>query len=131
MIRRITIIRTGTAGNTFNDQLRGFATSLGMLGERDKDKSCFRIFIELLKTREKELSSDDLAEKTGLTRGTVVHHINMLMDRGFVINVHKRYRLREENLENLIVDLRREMETALNELNTQAKQIDKFLHLLE
>jgi len=131
MIRRITIIRTGTTGNTFNDQLRGFATSLGMLGERDRDKSCFRIFIELLKTREKELSSDDLAEKTGLTRGTVVHHINMLMDRGIVINVHKRYRLREENLENLIVDLRREMETALNELNTQAKQIDKFLHLLE
>jgi biotin operon repressor len=44
------------------------------------------------------LSSDELAYRTGLSRGTVIHHINKLIDSGIVVPAHRGYILRVDNL---------------------------------
>lgn len=130
IIKRITIIQTSKpVKHDLNQELQWFAHTLGLFGERDKDKSCFRLFLELLKAikEQKSLSSDELAEKTRLSRGTVVHHLNELMRKGVVIPSGKKYVLREENLHSLIEDIKKDFDRMFKELEKSAEMIDKIL----
>jgi len=130
VIRRVTIIKTRHQVNrNINDDLKWIGTSLGLFSLRDKNSSCFRIFIALLRrARERRLtSSDELAELTGLTRGTVVHHLNILMDAGFVIREQKGYILRTDRMEVLVKMIRHDINQAFDEIEVIAADIDKHL----
>ncbi len=130
--QRITIVQTRKPQNiTVNDELRWLGTSLGLFGERDKDKSCYRLFVELLKAAKAQqlISSDELAKKIGLSRGTVVHHLIKLRQTGIVLTEGKKYILRENNLEILIDDIRRDVERTCEEMKRAAKEIDEMLGL--
>lgn len=134
MIRfqRITIIRSRTPEKeNLNYELQWLGNSLGLFNLRDKDKSCFRIFITLLKAvkRGEILSSDELSSKLELSRGTVVFHLNKLMDFGIVINKNNRYMLRVDNLKELIDEMERDMKKACSNLREIAEDIDKRLEL--
>ena len=128
--QRITIIHTRRPVNpTVNDELQWLGTSLGLFGERDKDKSAFRVFLELLKSAKRghPMSSDDIAEALTLTRATVVHHLNNLMDAGLVVHDGRRYWLRDPRLELLLEELRKDMDRTINDLKRAAKEIDDAL----
>jgi predicted transcriptional regulator len=128
--QRITIIKASRPrSNNINDELQWFGSSLGLFSLRDKDKSSFRIFIELLKSAKKDngITSDELAFRLGLTRGTVVHHLRKLIDSGIVIPERKRYILRVSSLQSLIDELERDMKQACDDLKTVARDIDEKL----
>ena len=129
--KKITIIRTRIPKDSaINEQIQLFGGSLGLFNLRDKDKSCYRIFITLLKNLKKEgLSSDELAAKTGLTRGTVVHHLNKLMDAGLVLNYRKTYILNVDDISSLVERIKKDVNKTLNELEQVAKDLDKRLGL--
>jgi predicted transcriptional regulator len=114
-----------------NRELRWFGSSLGLFGLRDKDSSCYRVFIELLKARKLRtpLSSDEIAERTNLTRGTVVHHLNRLFDAGIILAIRNKYLLRTDNLKKLVDELRRDMDTAFKNLVDIAQIVDDKLGL--
>lgn len=129
--RKLTIIKAPSPGGDVNTQLQWLGGSLGLFNERDKDRSCFRIFITLLKNAHtgSELSSDDLAEKTGLSRGTVVHHLNKLMGAGLVETYRSRYVLRVDNLEELIAKIEEDLQKTVETLKQVASDIDRKLGL--
>ena len=129
--RRITFIQASTPGPDVNEQLQWLGGSLGLFNPRDKDKSCFRIFITLLKSAKtkKELSSDELADRTGLSRGTVIHHLNKLMSAGLVEGYRSKYVLRVGNLEELIAKIDDDLGKTLEELRRVATDVDKKLGL--
>lgn len=114
-----------------NTELQWFGSSLGLFNLRDKDKSCFRVFIELLKSAKAKhpLNSDDIAHKLGLTRGTVIHHINKLMDSGIVVHENKKYLLRVDNLHELINEMEKDFKRAVDDLKKVAQDIDERLGL--
>jgi biotin operon repressor len=114
-----------------NDELQFLGNSLGLFNLRDKDKSCFRVFIELLKAakQKRPISSDELAYRLRLTRGTVVHHINKLKDAGIVVHEGKSYFLRVDKLESLIQEIRKDLMRTCDDLQEIAKEIDKELRL--
>ena len=116
-----------------NSDLQWFSESLGLFGDRDKEKSCFRVFIELLKaTRERHsLSSDEIAFRTNLSRATVVHHLDKLKSAGFVIELHNRYILRVDNLEELIDELKKDLNRVFLGLEEMAKELDSELGLFK
>ena len=116
---------------TLNEELQWFGNSLGLFNLRDRDKSCFRVFIELLKAAKAgvPISSDNLAQRLGLTRATVIHHINTLREKGIVISKGRGYMLREPNLKLLVEDLKRDMDRTYDEIGKVAEQIDGFLGL--
>ena len=129
---RITIVNIRKpAKQNLNDELQWLGRSLGLFGERDKDRSCFRIFIQLIKARKTDhgLSSDDLADLLHLSRGTVVHHINRMREMGLIDHKARRYFLRTENLEHLIGELRQDAETALERMKKAAEELDRMLSL--
>jgi len=129
---RITIVQTPVPkGNNLNDKLLWFGGSFGLFGNRDKDKSCFRIFIELIKHARNNtpVSSDEIAKNLNLTRGTVIHHINKLMESGLIIVKENRYFLRVSNLKSLVNDMEKELTDQLYELKEVAAEIDSMLKL--
>jgi|TARA_Y100000310_G_scaffold91835_1_gene89312 predicted transcriptional regulator len=114
-----------------NQELQWLGSSLGLFNLRDKDKSCFRVFIELVKNAKKgvPLSSDELAYKLGLSRGTVIHHINKLLDSGIVVQVHKGYILRVGTLRELIDEVEKDLRRTCDDLKKMAEEIDQSLGL--
>ena len=125
---KITIIRTSTPKSPeLNEEIQWMSHSLGLFGDRDKEKSCFRVFVELVKSNKENnlLSSDEIAERSHLSRGTVIHHLNRLMDAGIVLNHRNRYMLRVNNLEALINQIHREIDEYFRDLRKIAEEIDK------
>lgn len=125
--QKITFSRERKPSDKINEKLQWFGRSLGLFSPRDKDGSCFRIFIELLKMskQHKFLSSDELAYKLGLTRGTVVHHLNRLMEAGIIVTEKNGYMMRSSNLENLVEDIENDLVSLMGSLKKVAKDIDK------
>ena len=125
---KITIIKIRKpVRSEINEELQWVGASLGLFNLRDKDRSCFRIFVELLKSSKigNGLSSDEIAFKSGLSRGTVIHHINKLIESGLVIVEERKYILREAKLEPLIDEVEKDVLRSLDGLRAIAKDIDK------
>ena len=130
--QRITIINIRKpAEHNVNQELQWFGSSLGLFNLRDRDKSTFRVFIELLKSSKAKqtLTSDELALRLALTRGTIIHHINKLMESGLVIHEGNKYILRVENLKSLIEEVEKDLKRACDDLKEVAKEIDVRLGL--
>ncbi|MBT4538917.1 ArsR family transcriptional regulator [Candidatus Woesearchaeota archaeon] len=127
---KITIIKVRKkVSPDINQELQWLGDSLGLFSQRDRDSSCFRVFITLVrKARYNEpLSSDAIAEYLHLSRGTVVHHLTKLIESGLVIRDRGGYILRESTLEAVITDMRRDMEALFDEMDSVAKAIDHKL----
>jgi len=129
--QKITIIKFRRPAPSLNDELQWLGNSLGLFNLRDKDKSCFRVFIEMLKAAKQRrlLSSDEIAEHLNLTRGTVIHHINRLIESGLVVHDGSRYFLRVENLSTLIGEIERDVQQTCDDLRRVAEDVDKKLGL--
>lgn len=128
--RKITILRIRRpVDQNINAEMQWLSNSLGLVGLRDKSKSCYRVFIELLKAAKKgqSLSSDEISYHLGLSRGTVVHHLNKLMAAGIVAHENNKYSLRVKDLKQLVRNLREDLNTSLAEIEEIATEIDKQL----
>jgi predicted transcriptional regulator len=129
---RITIIKIKKPEQEhINDELKFLGESLGLFSERDKDKSCFRIFIVLIKSLKSghKLTSDEIADKTNLTRGTVIHHLNRLMESGIVVSQRNYYMLAVDTMEDLVELVKNNLTKTFDNLKPIAKSIDKKLEL--
>jgi predicted transcriptional regulator len=131
-ITKITIVKEKeTPKKNINDLLLVFGQALGLFSSRDKDKSCYRIFIVLVKALKAniELSSDDLAMQTGLTRGTIIHHLNRLMEAGIVTSHRSKYYINYDSLSDLVEDMRKNINSMIDDLKKTAEQIDMALDI--
>jgi len=130
--RKITIVRIKKPKKKLiNEDLQWLGSSLGLFSLRDKNSSCFRIFIELLKAAKMHhpMSSDEISYRTKLSRGTVVFHLGKLIGAGLVAVVNGKYILRIGKLENLIERLKEDTEQVFNNLKEIAHEIDVELGL--
>ena len=128
--RKITILRIRRPADTsLNSDVQWLSNSLGLVGLRDKSRSCFRIFVELLKAAKKNdyLSSDEMAYRPNLSRGTVVHHLNHLISSGIVVTHGTKYALRVKDLKQLVRTIREDLNESLTEIEEIAAEIDRQL----
>lgn len=114
-----------------NKELQWFSQSLGLFSKRDKEKSCFRIFIALIEARKSHrmLSSDEIADKSSLTRATIIHHLKNLEQHGLVKAEQNRYALSCNSFSALIKQLEKESQELLTDLEEAAEELDKRLEL--
>ena len=129
--RKITIIRFNKEPQitSIDQELQWLGSSLGLFSLRDKDRSCYRVFIALIKAVKKDegMTSDEIAYQLGLTRGTVVHHINNLLSAGIVIDKNGRYYLREKSIEKMIQQMKADITKTYDDMIDVAKKIDEKL----
>lgn len=109
-----------------NEEIQWFSNCLGMFNKRDKEKSCFRIFIHLLREGG-SLSSEQLAQRSNLSRATVIHHVSRLMDSGLVTRKENCYILRFNNLEDLTKEIEKDVYLTFKRLREVSKKIDEEL----
>ena len=127
MFRRIIIVKKETPRLEVNEEIRGISDMFGLLdSDRDKERSCYRVFIELVDKR-KPLRSDDIAFNSRLSRGTVVFHLNKLIESGLVVNEDNKYKLTEKKLSIIIRKIRKELSEYLKEAEEIAKDFETKL----
>jgi predicted transcriptional regulator len=132
--KKVTVIRINRPSKKdVNKDLQWFSESLGLFSERDKERSCFRIFIELVKAarRGQIYSSDELAYRTNLSRGTVVFHLNKLIEAGLISCENGKYILRVSNLEELVKEVKKDLNRVFDELQVMALELDDELGLIK
>lgn len=114
-----------------DDTIDLLCESLGVVGSRDVNKISVKIFKELLGAlrNEENVSSDELAEKTGLTRGAVVHHLNRMLKAGIVIRTKRGYEIRTYDLESLVDAVKNDVLRIFDDLRGVAAELDNALKL--
>ena len=115
-------------GSDLNNDIQIISHSLGLFTKRDKEKSCFRVFVEIIKNK-KGLTAEEITLNTNLTRATIIHHLNFLIKSGLIIKKGHKYYLRGNNLEGLLKEINKDMNNVFSELNDMAKSIDNELTL--
>ena len=124
--KRLTLVKVRIPDENLNSEVQWFSESFGLFSQRDKDKSCFRLFIALLQAK-RPMSSNELAYKLNLSRATVIHHLNKLISCGLIIIEGNKYILREKNLELSLKRIKEDLISTFEEMEAEAKRIDKKL----
>lgn len=130
---KITIIKFNKNPEMTNidQELQWLGTSLGLFSLRDKDQSCYRVFITLLKSLKtgNALTSDEIAFALNLTRGTVVHHLNNLLSAGIIVEKNNRYSMRAKTMKMIMDEMKKDMDKTYDTLISVAEKIDEKLDL--
>ncbi len=104
--------------------------SFGYFTQRDKNSTAGRIFRLLVKETAGEtdgLTSDQIAEKLDVSRGTIVYHLNSFIAAGLVVRERNTYRLRSQSLQKSIEEIRQDTQRIFNEMLKIAQAIDDEL----
>jgi len=92
------------------------------------ERSFARAIVEAARLNE-GLTSDELAEKHQLSRGTVIHRLNKLTKSGLVIHHESQYKLRGRNLKDTIEEAQRYINRIFEDLEKVSETIDEALAL--
>ncbi len=103
--------------------------SFGFLESRDKQRTAYQILKTIVDAARQDggISSDQLAEQIGLSRGTMVHHLNKLIKSGLVIHHEGHYKLRGRNLKTTIEEIKRDLNRIFENLQKIAESVDNEL----
>jgi predicted transcriptional regulator len=128
MTRIITVKRIRSpAPGSINDDIDYICKSLGYFSQRDKQETAGKIF-RLLVTEccsdSEGLSSDDIAERLKLSRGSIIHHLNSFITTGIAIKEQNRYRLRSSSLQKCIDEIKEDINRILKQMTKIATEID-------
>ncbi len=132
MARKFIIIEDDSEfSQDLNSMLQCFSQGLGLFSERDKEKSCFRIFVELIKAEKNRdrLSSDEIAFNAHLSRASVIHHIERLENAGLIKAKRNRYFLAKSNLGELTIVIKKDIDNIFKNLEKTARKLDKEIGL--
>jgi predicted transcriptional regulator len=129
MRRTFTLTWKERGKGDINTDLQWLCHSLGLFPVRDYNSSMYRLFIELIKDRKSDVvsNSDALAARVGLSRGTVVHHLNKMIASGIVVREHDGYALRERDVTSLVGLMRSRIDELFNDIDDVARRIDEQL----
>jgi len=85
--------------------------------------------VELIKAKKDNtlLSSQDLADKSNLSRATVLHHLDKLIESNIVMEKNHEFELIDSNLNSIIIRLKKEMNEFLDEMEKVSKKLDEEL----
>jgi predicted transcriptional regulator len=114
-----------------NEDIEWTARCFGFLETRDVNRTAARIFSALIyaASEDKGHTSDGLAERVGVTRGAIVHHLNKMMRSGLVIFHGGQYKLREKSLRRTVNEVERDLRRVLEKIEEVASSIDEELSL--
>jgi len=107
--------------------------SFGFVSSRDIEETAGKIFHSIiLATHEgKELTSEAIAEKSDVTRGTALFHLKDYIDSGLVIQKKTKYTLRRRSISGTIEEIEVDAQKMLNNIKIIARELDARLKLYE
>lgn len=114
------------------EDLKWICRSFGFFESRDKKRTAYRIFKAIVEAARHNggLSSDELAEKLALSRGTMIHHLNKMIKSGLVIHHEGQYKMRGRNLKSTIEEIQRDLNRIFEDLENVSETVDEALDLV-
>ncbi|MFQ5820384.1 MAG: ArsR/SmtB family transcription factor [Candidatus Heimdallarchaeota archaeon] len=109
------------------EDIRWICYALDLVHPRDKDETLVRVFKTILEaTREqKGLTTTEIAENLGLTRGTVINHLKRLIQSGLIVQRGSFYELRELSLSHTIERIKDDVIRFVEDLLHVSEFIDR------
>ncbi len=99
------------------------------LGGSEDDELAKEVFREIVKTGEKGVRSKEIQEKTGVTQGAVVYHLNIYRRSGLIIKEGRYYYLKRQTLDRTLEEMEYEMLRHFQRMRKLAKLMDEFERL--
>lgn len=130
MIKQITIrcLKQPTEGRAHKD-IEWFCKSLGLLGERDKDKTGLKIFRSIIEAGDNGITAEELSKKVNISRTAVIHHTKTMINSGLIVKEGGVFELRMRSLQKLVDEIKLDMERVLKSVREIAEDIDRELML--
>lgn len=117
--------------NELDTDIAWMCECLGIVTPRDRDRTSTKILTVILRAArdDESLSSDEIANRVGITRGTAVHHIKKYMGSGIVVKHRSTYELRTHSLRETLDEIELDMERTIRRMKTIAEEIDEEMGL--
>lgn len=114
-------------------QIEWLCDSFGFWNRRDRDRTATKVFEAFVGAAQRRmlLSSDDVAHKLKISRGTAVHHIKKYVRSGLVIKGDDGYELRMQSVEETLGEMEHDMLRTIRMIRRIAKEIDEEMGLAE
>lgn len=110
--------------------LEWFCRSLGLLGERDKNKTALKILKVLIsESRKGPTTIEEISKKVEMSRTAVVHHITRMRRAGIVVKEGNKLELRTSSLQKLVDEIELDIIRTLKSIREVAEEIDLELNL--
>jgi predicted transcriptional regulator len=104
---------------------------LGFFEPIDKGKTAALVFKELVKGTEarKLLTSTEISDRVGMSRGAVINHLNNLLRAGLILKIGSRYRARSKSMFRTIKEIQDEIDLVFKRMEETAKELDEEMGL--
>ncbi len=111
------------------DGLDWICQSLGFLEPIDRKRTASAVFKEILRATEegRRISSSGLAERVGMSRGSVVNHLNNLMRSGLIVRNGRFYSARSRSVYRTLEEIEADIQHVFSKMKGAALVIDREL----
>jgi len=110
----------------FEHNIVWICSTLGFFEPIDKDKNAAAIFKEIVLSTEKgvALTSTAIAERIGMSRGSVINHLSNLVKSGLIEKNGSFYSARARSLQRTIEEIEEDVGRIFSKLKKSAQEID-------
>ncbi len=115
------------------EEFNWLCESLGFFEPIDKSKTASTVFKEILAATDKglALSSTALAERVGMSRGSVINHLNNLLQAGLITKRGRFYFARSRSVFRTLKEIEEDILRVFREMEAAAQEIDERFRLRE
>jgi len=119
------------AEDSLKKDLEWLCETLGLVSGRDIDGTVVKILQNILKAQinGKGITSDELAEKLLLSRGTVNYHLRSLIDLGLLSRDKNLIKLRNSSILRTITEIKREIDDIFIDVFKISEHLDEHFGL--
>lgn len=111
----------------FNEQIAWICASLGFFENIDKNKNAASIFREIFlsSAQGQVLTSTSIAQRVGMSRGSVINHLNNLRNAGLIEKGGKYYFTRHRTMKGIIEEIEDDLIHIFSRMKKVGEKIDK------
>jgi len=108
-------------------ELEWICSSLGFFEPIDREKTASSIFraVVLATEKGKLLTSTEIADKVGMSRGSTVNHLNNLQRSGLIVRQGRLYLARSRSVFRTIEEIEEDIDRIFSRMKRIAKDIDE------
>ncbi len=113
------------------DEFNWLCECLGFFEPIDKSKTAASVFREIVKATDQgeALSSTTLAERVNMSRGSVINHLNNLLQAGLITKHGRFYYARSRSVLRTIKEIEEDILRVFRAMESSARDIDDFFQL--
>jgi predicted transcriptional regulator len=111
------------------DEFEWICQSLGFFEPIDRERTATAIFREIFKATEegRPITSAEIVQKIGMSRGAVVNHLNNLIRSGLIVKNGRYYQSRSKSVYRIIEEIEDDIDRIFLRMKKVAQELDEQL----